>query len=43
MTGVFYDPYAYEIHEDPYPAYAELRETFIGVLAHRLFQPLAIE
>ena len=22
----FYDPYAYEIHEDPYPTYARLRD-----------------
>jgi cytochrome P450 len=22
-----YDPYAYEIHEDPYPVYAELRRS----------------
>ena len=26
MTAVVYDPYAYEIHEDPYPTYARLRD-----------------
>ena len=25
-TGLVYDPYAYEIHEDPYPTYARLRD-----------------
>jgi cytochrome P450 len=24
--GVVYDPYSYDIHEDPYPTYADLRE-----------------
>jgi cytochrome P450 len=24
--AVRYDPYAYEVHEDPYPIYARLRE-----------------
>ena len=26
MTGLSYSPYAYEIHEDPYPTYARLRD-----------------
>ncbi len=26
MTPALYDPYAYEIHEDPYPAYRRLRD-----------------
>ena len=26
MTSVTYDPYAYDIHQDPYPTYALLRE-----------------
>jgi hypothetical protein len=25
MTDIVYDPYAYEMHEDPYPTYARLR------------------
>lgn len=26
MTALVYSPYAYEVHEDPYPVYARLRE-----------------
>jgi cytochrome P450 len=26
LTAVAYDPYAYEMHEDPYPTYARLRD-----------------
>ena len=25
-AAVEYDPYAYEIHEDPYPTYARMRD-----------------